>query len=176
MRQEAIDKGVLTVLANTEVLDLEVDDGAISAVVTDNGRIVAEHAIACGVETADHRPWRGRDDPVDAGGHQMVKRRADQYLGRDEPRRSPSRSSATWTRSATTQSAGSMEVGSYAHRPRQFCKACDDVSVERGLGALPTELPFTADDFDAQMEQAIELMEVLGDAEIEYAINGLLSR
>ena len=50
MRQEAIDKGVLTVLANTEVLDLEVDDGAISAVVTDQGRIVAEHVvIACGV-------------------------------------------------------------------------------------------------------------------------------
>jgi glycine cleavage system aminomethyltransferase T len=36
-------------------------------------------------------------------------------------------------------------------------------------------LPFTADDFDQQMEEAIDLMEVLGDAEIKYAINGLLS-
>ena len=36
-------------------------------------------------------------------------------------------------------------------------------------------MPFTPDDFDPQMEQAIELMEMLGDAEIKYAINGLLS-
>jgi glycine cleavage system aminomethyltransferase T len=31
------------------------------------------------------------------------------------------------------------------------------------------------DDFDPQMEEAIELMDMLGDAEIKYAINGLLS-
>ena len=34
---------------------------------------------------------------------------------------------------------------------------------------------FTPDDFDDQMETAIELMDMLGDAEIKYAINGLLS-
>ena len=36
-------------------------------------------------------------------------------------------------------------------------------------------MPFTPDDFDEQMEEAIELMDMLGDAEIKYAINGLLS-
>ena len=36
-------------------------------------------------------------------------------------------------------------------------------------------MPFTPDDFDQQMEDAIELMDMLGDAEIKYAINGLLS-
>ena len=36
-------------------------------------------------------------------------------------------------------------------------------------------MPFTPDDFDQQMEEAIELMDMLGDAEIKYAINGLLS-
>ena len=42
----------------------------------------------------------------------------------------------------------------------------------------PTEMPFTEDDFDPQLEQALELMpEALGaeGAEIRYAINGLLS-
>ncbi|MEM1333177.1 MAG: glycine cleavage T C-terminal barrel domain-containing protein, partial [Actinomycetota bacterium] len=39
----------------------------------------------------------------------------------------------------------------------------------------PTEMPFTPDDFDQQMEEAIELMDMLGDGEIKYAINGLLS-
>ena len=40
-------------------------------------------------------------------------------------------------------------------------------------------MPFTADDFDPQLEQAFELMpDALGadGAEIRYAINGLLSR
>ena len=42
----------------------------------------------------------------------------------------------------------------------------------------PTELPFTADDFDPQLAAALELMpELLGDekAGIRYAINGLIS-
>src|SRR5699024_11877587 len=42
----------------------------------------------------------------------------------------------------------------------------------------PTEMPFTDEDFDPQLEQAVELMpEVLSNPEVEirYAINGLLS-
>lgn len=51
-------------------------------------------------------------------------------------------------------------------------------SLDRGGEALPTEMPFTDEDFDPQLEQAVELMpEVLSnpDVEIRYAINGLLS-
>ena len=71
------------------------------------------------------------------------------------------------------QSAGSMEVGSYAHRP--IFHHPDDIPSNEESALSPTELPFTDDDFDQQMEQAIDLMEMLGDAEIKYAINGLLS-
>ena len=71
------------------------------------------------------------------------------------------------------QSAGSMEVGSYAHRP--IFHHPDDIPSNEESALSPTELPFTADDFDQQMEEAIDLMEMLGDAEIKYAINGLLS-
>ena len=66
-----------------------------------------------------------------------------------------------------------MEVGSYAHRP--IFHHPDDIPSNEESALSPTELPFTADDFDDQMEQAIDLMEMLGDAEIKYAINGLLS-
>ena len=46
----------------------------------------------------------------------------------------------------------------------------------RSRRSRPTELPFTADDFDPQLEGALELMgEILETAEIRYAINGLLS-
>jgi glycine cleavage system aminomethyltransferase T len=71
------------------------------------------------------------------------------------------------------QTSGSMEVGSYAHRP--IFHHPDDIPSNEESALSPTELPFTADDFDEQMEQAIELIEMLGDAEMKYAINGLLS-
>ena len=73
------------------------------------------------------------------------------------------------------QHGADMEVGSYAHRA--ILDAEDIPSIEQSK-LSPTELPFTADDFDPQLEQAFELMpDLLGadGAEIRYAINGLLS-
>jgi glycine cleavage system aminomethyltransferase T len=71
------------------------------------------------------------------------------------------------------QSSGSMEVGSYGHRA--ILHHPDDIPSNEEAALTPTEMPFTQDDFDPQMETAIELMDFLGDAEIKYAINGLLS-
>ena len=72
------------------------------------------------------------------------------------------------------QTAGSMEVGSYAHRP--IFHSPDEIPSIAEARLSPTELPFTADDFDDQLEDALELMpEILGGAEIKYATNGLLS-
>ena len=74
------------------------------------------------------------------------------------------------------QHGGDMEVGSYAHRP--IIVPPDEIpSIEESV-LSPTEMPFTSDDFDPQLEQALELMpELLGDekAGIRYAINGLIS-
>jgi glycine/D-amino acid oxidase-like deaminating enzyme len=69
-----------------------------------------------------------------------------------------------------------MEVGSYAHRPILY-DPHEIPSIDQAK-LSPTEMPFTADDFDDQLEQALELMpEILGDPQVEirYAINGLLS-
>ena len=72
------------------------------------------------------------------------------------------------------QTAGSMEVGSYAHRP--IFHRPDDIPSIQASRLSPTELPFTAEDFDEQLEDALELMpDLLETAEIKYAINGLLS-
>ncbi|MEO6470194.1 MAG: FAD-dependent oxidoreductase, partial [Aeromicrobium sp.] len=74
------------------------------------------------------------------------------------------------------QHGGDMEVGSYAHRP--ILHDPDDIPSIEQSKLSPTEMPFTADDFDQQLEEALELMpEVLGNPEVEirYAINGLLS-
>ena len=74
------------------------------------------------------------------------------------------------------QHGADMEVGSYAHRA--ILHEPEDIPSIEQAKLSPTELPFTDDDFDPQLEQAYELMpELLGadGAEIRYAINGLLS-
>ena len=174
MRQEAIDNGALQVLANTEVLGLEVEHGAIAAVVTDKGRIVAEHVvIACGVWSPRVAAMAGAHIPLTPAVHQMADVGPINIL-----QQSNSEVAYPIIRDMDTfcyerQSAGSMEVGSYAHRP--IFHHPDDIPSNKDAALSPTELPLTPDDFDPQMEQAIELMEMLGDAEIKYAINGLLS-
>ena len=74
------------------------------------------------------------------------------------------------------QHGADMEVGSYAHRA--ILMEPEDIPSIEQAKLSPTELPFTNDDFDPQLEQAYELMpDLLGadGAEIRYAINGLLS-
>ena len=74
------------------------------------------------------------------------------------------------------QHGADMEVGSYAHRA--ILHEPEEIPSLDQAKLSPTEMPFTEDDFDPQLEQALELMpELLGadGAEIRYAINGLLS-
>ena len=54
------------------------------------------------------------------------------------------------------QHGADMEVGSYAHRP--ILLDADEIPSIEQSKLSPTELPFTADDFDPQLEQAFELM------------------
>jgi glycine cleavage system aminomethyltransferase T len=74
------------------------------------------------------------------------------------------------------QEGTNLEIGSYAHRP-MVLHANEIPSLEEAT-LTPTELPFTQDDFDPQMEIALELMpEIVGDETVgvKYAINGVLS-
>ncbi|CAN5503246.1 FAD-dependent oxidoreductase [soil metagenome] len=174
LRQEAIDKGALTVFANTEVLDLEVEDGTIRAVVTDKGRIEAEHVVvACGVWSPRIAAMAGATIPLTPAVHQMADVGPIDMLAQTGKEVAYPIVRDMDTFCYERQTAGSMEVGSYAHRP--IFHHPDDIPSSDESALSPTELPFTPDDFDDQMEQAIDLMDVLGDAEIKYAINGLLS-
>ena len=59
------------------------------------------------------------------------------------------------------QHGADMEVGSYAHRA--ILQEPEDIPTIEQSKLSPTELPFTDDDFDPQLEQAYELMpELLG--------------
>src|SRR5438067_2915760 len=74
------------------------------------------------------------------------------------------------------QEGTGLEIGSYAHRP--ITLESDEIPSIEEAALSPTELPFTQDDFDPQMETALELIpEIVGDETVgvKYAINGVLS-
>ena len=181
MRKEAIDKAGCKVFANTEVLDLITDDTRtpngrrkITAVVTDKGAIATDYVIiACGVWSNRIAAMADTYIPLVPAVHQMADVGPMDILAETNNEIGYPIVRDMDTFCYERQSAGSMEVGSYAHRP--ILHHPDDIPSSQEAALSPTEMPFTPDDFDQQMEEAIELMEMLGDAEIKYAINGLLS-
>jgi glycine cleavage system aminomethyltransferase T/glycine/D-amino acid oxidase-like deaminating enzyme len=174
MREEAVAAGNLQVFATTEVLDIETDGVSVTAVVTNKGRIECEYvAIACGVWSPRIARMAGANIPLIPAVHQMADVGPIQVLVESNKELAYPIVRDMDTFCYERQSAGSMEVGSYAHRP--IFHHPDDIPSNEESALSPTELPLTMDDFDPQMEQAIELMDMLGDAEIKYAINGLLS-
>ena len=179
MRRLATDNGC-RVLANTEVLDVLTEPGpnpgdrTVKAVVTDAGTIEAEHVvIACGVWSNRLANMAGAQIPLVPAVHQMADVGPMDILAETNNEIGYPIVRDMDTFCYERQSAGSMEVGSYAHRP--IFHHPDEIPSNAEAALSPTEMPFTPDDFDLQMEQAIELMDMLGDAEIKYAINGLLS-
>ncbi len=174
MRERAQATGA-TILPNTEVVGLETKDGAISAVVTDKGTIPTGHVvIACGVWSPRIAAMAGATIPLTPAVHQMIDvgpidvlQATNNEIGYPIVRDMD-------TYCYERQTGGSMEVGSYAHRP--IFHHPDDIPSIAESRLSPTELPLTMDDFDPQLEQALELMpEILSTAEIKYGINGLLS-
>lgn len=179
-RNEAIEKTGMKVFANTEVLDVETEDEPatglqkVTAVVTDKGRIEAEYVVvACGVWSNRIANMAGATIPLVPAVHQMADVGPIDVLAETQSEISYPIVRDMDTFCYERQSSGSMEVGSYAHRP--ILHHPDEIPSNDEAALSPTEMPFTADDFDQQMEEAIELMDMLGDAEIKYAINGLLS-
>jgi glycine cleavage system aminomethyltransferase T/glycine/D-amino acid oxidase-like deaminating enzyme len=186
MREDAQASGALTVLAGTEILGIETAlDGAgagrtggrVIGVRTTAGDIATETCvICCGVWSPRLARMAGARIPLTPIVHQMIS--VGPIALFDE---TPGEISYPIVRDVDTnmyerQHGGDMEVGSYAHRP-MIVDPDAIPSIEQAV-LSPTELPFTSDDFDPQLEQALELMpELLGDerAGIRYAINGLIS-
>lgn len=177
MREYALDKGALTLSPNTEVLDIEVENGRVAAVVTNRGRVAADYVlIAGGVWSPRLARMAGATIPLTPAVHQMISVGPIPVLEQTGGEIGYPIVRDMDTFMYERQNGSDMEVGSYAHRPI-LMKADDIPSIEEAR-LSPTELPFTEEDFDPQLEQALELMpDILGDerAGIRHAINGLLS-
>ncbi len=177
MRDGAIEAGALTTVPNVEVVGLDVEDGRIRKVRTDKGDIESEYVvIACGVWSPKIGDMAGVSIPLTPAVHQMISVGPCPQLAEREGEISFPIVRDMDTFCYERQHGADMEVGSYAHRA--ILHEPEEIPTIEQAKLSPTEMPFTSDDFDPQLEQAYELMpELLGaeGAEMRYAINGLLS-
>jgi glycine cleavage system aminomethyltransferase T/glycine/D-amino acid oxidase-like deaminating enzyme len=177
MREQALESGALTVLSGAEVTDILTDSGRIAGVVTSKGEIATDNlVICCGVWSSKVAALAGARLALTPIVHQMISvgpiglfagttGEISYPIVRDVDEGMYER-----------QHGGDMEVGSYMHRP--IIVPPETIPSNEAAVLSPTELPFTADDFDPQLAASLELMpELLGDekAGIRYAINGLIS-
>src|SRR5690242_1275243 len=181
MREQAQAAGALTVLAGTEVLGIDTSDTGstprVRAVRTTAGDIeTGICVICCGVWSPRIARMAGARLALTPIVHQMISvgpiglfagttGEISYPIVRDVDEGMYER-----------QHGGDMEVGSYMHRP--IIVPPETIPSNEQAVLSPTELPFTADDFDPQLAASLELMpELLGDekAGIRYAINGLIS-
>ncbi len=177
MREYAQNQGALQVFANTEITGVDVAGGRVKAVRTNRGDIQAEYVvIACGIWSPRIAKMAGATIPLSPAVHQMISVGPiplfEKTVGEIEYPIVRDMDTNMYER----QNGNDMEVGSYAHRP--ILMEPDDIPSIEESALSPTELPFTQDDFDPQMEQALELMpDILGDERVgvRHAINGLLS-
>jgi glycine cleavage system aminomethyltransferase T/glycine/D-amino acid oxidase-like deaminating enzyme len=176
MREAAQASGALSVSALTEVHGIDVEGGRVTRVRTSRGDVEAGRVvICCGVWSPRIARMAGASIPLTPAVHQMIDigpvPRFASSVGVEFP----------IVRDMDTnmyerQEGGSLEIGSYAHRP--ILHEVDEIPSIEASALSPTELPFTQADFEPQLEQALELMpEIVGDESVgvKYAINGLLS-
>src|SRR5579884_2821865 len=176
-REQAQELGALQVFANTEVLGIDVENGRVTGIRTSKGDIATDTiVVACGVWSPKIARLAGASIPLTPAVHQMIdvgpvphfkdtKGVIEFPIVRDMD-----------TNMYERQDGSGLEIGSYAHRP--ILHDPEEIPSNEEAALSPTELPFTQEDFDQQMEHALQLVpEVLGDESvgIKYAINGLLS-
>ncbi|HWG63589.1 MAG TPA: FAD-dependent oxidoreductase [Streptosporangiaceae bacterium] len=178
MREQAQQAGALRVLAGTEVLGIDTSQaGGVTAVRTTAGDIQTPFCvICCGVWSPRVGRMAGARIPLTPVVHQMISVGPIALFAETAGEISYPIVRDVDTNMYERQHGGDMEVGSYAHRP--IIVSPDDIPSIEEAALSPTELPFTADDFDPQLAEALDLMpDLLGDerAGIRYAINGLIS-
>src|SRR5437764_301572 len=152
LREQAQTKGA-QVLANTEVEGIDVEDGRVRRVRTTGGDFDADIVvIACGVWSPRIARMAGASIPLTPAVHQMIDvGPVPMFEGTVGEIAFPIVRDVD-TNMYERQHGSELEIGSYAHRPILW--EPDDIPSIDEAALSPTELPFTQEDFDLQMEQA----------------------
>jgi glycine cleavage system aminomethyltransferase T/glycine/D-amino acid oxidase-like deaminating enzyme len=177
MRQAAVDLGALTIGAGVEVDGIDTENGRVRRVRTNRGDIETDVVvIAAGIWSPRLARMAGAAIPLTPAVHQMIdigpvpifehaRSEVDFPIVRDMD-----------TNMYERQHGTGFEIGSYAHRA--ILMDPDDIPSIEASALSPTMLPFTQEDFDPQLEDALELFpSIVGDEKVgvKLAINGLLS-
>lgn len=177
MREQAQQMGALQVFANTEILGIDVEGGRVRGVQTSRGDLGAETVvIACGIWSPRVARMAGAAIPLTPAVHQMISVGPVPLFADTVGEIKYPIIRDMDTNMYERQHGSDMEVGSYNHRP--ILMEPDDIPSIEQASLSPTEMPFTKEDFDPSLEDALELIpDILGDERvgIRYAINGLLS-
>jgi glycine cleavage system aminomethyltransferase T/glycine/D-amino acid oxidase-like deaminating enzyme len=177
MRKAAEERGALTVSPRTEVTGIDVVDGRVTRVRTDHGDVeTSTVVICCGVWSPRIAAMAGASIPLTPAVHQMIDiGPVERFEGATKEVGYPIVRDMD-TNMYERQHGTGFEIGSYAHRP--ILMDAEDIPSIEAAALSPTMLPFTKEDFDPQLEEALELFpEIVGDerAGVKLAINGLLS-
>jgi glycine/D-amino acid oxidase-like deaminating enzyme len=177
MRQRAVEMGALTIGAGVEVTGIDTENGRVRRVTTNRGDIEADIVvIAAGIWSPRLAKMAGASIPLTPAVHQMIdigpvpifehaQSEVDFPIVRDMD-----------TNMYERQHGTGFEIGSYAHRA--ILMDPDDIPSVEASALSPTMLPFTQEDFDPQLEDALELFpSIVGDETVgvKLSINGLLS-
>src|SRR5580692_9634889 len=183
MREEAQRSGALQVVAGTEVLGIDTSGRGrnglprITSVRTTAGDIETSICVVCcGVWSPRIARMAGARIPLTPIVHQMISVGPIPLFAGTQGEIAYPIVRDVDTQMYERQHGGDLEVGSYAHR--SILIEPDDIPSNEAATLSPTELPFTQEDFDPQMEDALELMpDILGNTAVgvRYAINGLIS-
>ncbi len=176
MRGRGIESGGLSVVAEIEVVGIDVERGQVRRVRTTEGDIEAETVvIACGVWSPRLARMAGAAIPLTPAVHQMIDVAPVRWFeGAADEIAFPivrDMDAGMYER----QRFDRLEIGSYAHRP--LLHDPEDLLPVGDADPSPTELPFTEEDFAQQLEDARELMPFLRDESVQIvkAVNGILS-
>ncbi|WP_280535878.1 FAD-dependent oxidoreductase [Halopenitus sp. POP-27] len=170
--------GGLHLSPNTEVLDLHVEGGEITAVETDRGTIEADEVvIAAGLWSPKLAKMAGVEIPLTPAVHQMVSVGPISFFEDYEGEISFPVVRDMDTQMYERQHGNDLEVGSYQHRPILW--DVEDVPSIEESPLSPTQPPLTDDAFEQSMADALEIVpELLDDPEagVRHEIDGLLSQ
>ncbi|MFF5141377.1 FAD-dependent oxidoreductase [Streptomyces sp. NPDC013157] len=171
--RRATERGV-RFLARHEVLDVRQSEGAVTAVVTDQGEIPADIVVCCaGIWGPKIARMVGMNLPLTPLAHQLA------WTG-------PVPALAGQTEEAVRpilrhQDADlyyrdrfdTIGIGYYGHRPMPV--SADDILSVDEAGQMPSVLKFTEEDFEDAWTETRSLLPATREAKVEEGINGLFS-
>lgn len=182
LAERSVERGAIF-HGHTEVLDIELKDGAVRTVITNKGDFEADIVVCCaGIWGPKIGKMVGVSIPLQPLEHQLVHMMPHESLS--------SLKGANWETKHPIlrnqdksmyfkQLEDSYVVGSYQHRgipvKAEAIKSWQAAERNGMRRNEPSIHPFTPQDFEKPLRDAIELLPNLADCDIDWGMNGMFS-